>query len=67
MNEIDNFKAATRDKFAVAALQGLLANDACMREILERDDSPSSVANTVVARAYLYADECMQHTELKFE
>lgn len=60
------YKAILRDQFAMRALQGIVSNEACMRELLTINDRPGKMAEMVVSRAYLYADECMLHTQQKF-
>lgn len=67
MNRLDEYKAILRDQFAMHSLQGILANEACMREVLDLDDRPQKVALAVVTRAYVYADECMKNTNQNFD
>lgn len=48
-----------REQFAMHAMQGILANDVCMRETLNRNDNPDIVADAVARRAFIYADAMM--------
>lgn len=66
MDEV-TYKAILRDQFAMRAMQGLLSNEACMRELLRINDNPQFVAKKVAERAYLYADEMMKQTIQTFE
>lgn len=45
-----------RIQFAMHAMQGILANDVCMHQILELNDNAEVVAKAVAERAFLYAD-----------
>lgn len=56
----DSYQAVTRDSFAIAALQGIIANVLTHKQIIEQGNGLDDICDITAKAAYKYADAMLE-------